>query len=1096
MDDDRRQGRPSGLSAVPRPRLIARLRASPVPPLVVITAGAGFGKSSVVRQWLARSRVIWIGLTVEDRDPSSLLRKIADSVRQAARDPGADHSRRADELLRAAARGGDGTETGTQSRLLADALELATRAERSRAWIVLDDLHEIEGGTSMAMVGGLVRQLPAHVGMVIASRTLLPFPTQRLRSRGLVRELPARELAFDSTELGSVLEDALGPAGAPLAADVMSVTEGWPAAVRLIAEALRALPQERWRSTLASDPSRSVGLFAYLAEEVFAREPAHVTEVIRTIAPFDVVDGELCRDLGVGDGTTVLDDLERRGLFVRRSPDDGGGYVVHGLVRDYVAERLPHSPGELEQARRVGAAWHVRHGRPDAALRLAIASGDAGLIASSVRELGPSLLGRGQADLVVTAIDRLPVEGRSATTLLVQGDAHAFRGRAAAALSAYAGAMGRADASDGRDARHPTPAALAWRIARIHLEFGDPRTAREILETAATSTELLDEALVLAYRALVGYATGDADAVATVRRSVAIADESGDAVARSVAHTVASYLEAGGSRDEARRHRRIALESAEEAGDVVQIVRLRNADDDLPTLDAQFIQATESLAMIEAAGNPVWHVRTLVNRGLVALDLGRLEVAATDFEEARQQASALDPGAEVQPVAFQSELARIRGDLGQAKLGFEQVIERADAVEDRRFSAYARAGLARLLARTEPTRAQELVEQALAETVEHDRPDILVAAAWIAACQDRPADATQLARDAAGRTGSSPGLIATLASALEAEAMADDDAGRRIARLEEASAIWTRIGNRVAAAQTELALAVSRDGMQSEAAAIALDGVRASGVRASAGESAGLLGLLPLIRTPALSVRLFGGFAVLRFGRPVPVSEWKSRKARDILKVLAARRGAPVTRDELIDALWPEDDRQSSSRQTLSVALSLLRRVLDPTRSGPADRYVTTDRQAVALRIDALEIDLKAFVRDARAGLAHLGGGRPAEAIPLLTDAEAAYAGELLPEDLFADWALAPREEARGLYVRVAFALADLALAAGNPALGARYLMRAVAVEPYDESAHIALVRALGVDGRRSDARRAYQAYVTRMAELDIEPAPYPSDDP
>jgi DNA-binding SARP family transcriptional activator len=251
--------------------------------------------------------------------------------------------------------------------------------------------------------------------------------------------------------------------------------------------------------------------------------------------------------------------------------------------------------------------------------------------------------------------------------------------------------------------------------------------------------------------------------------------------------------------------------------------------------------------------------------------------------------------------------------------------------------------------------------------------------------------------------------------------------------------------------------------------------------------------MIPTVATARLSVRVLGGFAVIRSGRPVPISEWKSRKARDVLKILITRHGAPVTRDELIEWLWPDQASDGSAGQLLSVALSHLRRVLDPARASAADRFVTAERQAVALRVDELDVDLQAFVRDARLGLAHVEDGRPDDAATALEAAEARYSGDLLPEDLYADWAIAPREKARGLYVRVASALADLAGGNGDPGLAGRYLMRAVAVEPYDEGAHLGLVRALDADGRRSDARRAYQAYVGRMAELEVEPAPYPT---
>ena len=78
------------------------------------------------------------------------------------------------------------------------------------------------------------------------------------------------------------------------------------------------------------------------------------------------------------------------------------------------------------------------------------------------------------------------------------------------------------------------------------------------------------------------------------------------------------------------------------------------------------------------------------------------------------------------------------------------------------------------------------------------------------------------------------------------------------------------------------------------------------------------------------------------------------------------------------------------------------------------------------------------------------------------------------------------------MYLRVASALASIARKQGDVASAGRFLMRAVAIDPFDEDAQLGLVQALAEEGRRPDARRAYQTYVERMAELEVEPAPFP----
>ena len=162
------------------------------------------------------------------------------------------------------------------------------------------------------------------------------------------------------------------------------------------------------------------------------------------------------------------------------------------------------------------------------------------------------------------------------------------------------------------------------------------------------------------------------------------------------------------------------------------------------------------------------------------------------------------------------------------------------------------------------------------------------------------------------------------------------------------------------------------------------------------------------------------------------------------------------------------------------------------SRAFAPDRFVTGGRDAVALRTRTWRIDLADFLADARAGLEALARGDRADAATLLTAAEARYAGDVLPEDAYADWAVHAREEARSTYGQVLQVLAGLASDRGDHGAAAVYLMRAIGSDPYDEPAHLALVRALADGRHHGEARRAYQAYVRRMAELEIEPASYP----
>ena len=241
------------------------------------------------------------------------------------------------------------------------------------------------------------------------------------------------------------------------------------------------------------------------------------------------------------------------------------------------------------------------------------------------------------------------------------------------------------------------------------------------------------------------------------------------------------------------------------------------------------------------------------------------------------------------------------------------------------------------------------------------------------------------------------------------------------------------------------------------------------------------------MRADGLWVRTLGEFGVLRGGRPVPLGEWQSRKARDVLKILVARRGRPVRRDVLMEALWPEQDPARTANR-LSVALSILRSVLDPGRGAPP--VIVADRYAVALDTERVEIDVEAFLELAADALDRQRQGSREEGLAALEAAERAYAGDFLEDEPDAEWAVALREEARAAYLAVAGLLAS---ASSDPERAVGYRRRVLELDPYDEGAHLALVAGLAALGKHGEAMRAYGRYRGRMQEIGLEPAPAPA---
>ncbi|WP_163507046.1 AfsR/SARP family transcriptional regulator [Fodinicola acaciae] len=238
------------------------------------------------------------------------------------------------------------------------------------------------------------------------------------------------------------------------------------------------------------------------------------------------------------------------------------------------------------------------------------------------------------------------------------------------------------------------------------------------------------------------------------------------------------------------------------------------------------------------------------------------------------------------------------------------------------------------------------------------------------------------------------------------------------------------------------------------------------------------------------AVQTLGRFRVLPSGRAAPAVEWHSKKARDLLKLLVARRGRSIPREALIDALWPGESPARCANR-LSVALSTIRSVLDPARLHPASHFVSTGKHSVALT--NIRVDVEEFLAAARHALM---GQHPTEMVRTraFRRAAALYTGDFLEQDQHNDWAVSLREEAKATYVELLRTLASTAAIARSYDNAAQYNLRILERDGYDEQAHLGLVAVLRGAGQHGEARRRYQVYLDRMDEIGISPMPFPGE--
>jgi DNA-binding SARP family transcriptional activator/tetratricopeptide (TPR) repeat protein len=945
--------------------------------------------------------------------------------------------------------------------------------------LVLDDLHEIGPGDPAArLVEGLVRVAPPLLHVVISSRTPAPFRVERLRGRGQLLEIDGSTLAFTDEETAAVLQTVLGTGEAHLAEVLHAAVQGWPAAARLAGEALRAVPPAE-RDTRLRRALRPGGpVFDYLAEEVFGSEPDDVRRLVAVAAVLPAVSADLCADLGLPAGE-ALDGLEARGFVA--SDENGESYRLHPLLRDFALARLALDPDD-RAALVVGAAhWSAEQGQDREALALFRQAGATDEVAGLLVRRGPAMVARGDAEEVVAAIGTLPGELRDDAIEQLDGEARQVLGDWEGARACFERLVG-----DG-----PIPAAIAWRLGLIHYVRGELAEAVTTYRRGVIDGERpAEEARLLAWWSSAHWLRGEFDVARELAaRALTGAKAAADDRALAVAHTVLAMLAATDSDPRANAaHYLRGLDHAERAGDALQQIRIRVNRGSHYIAEARYPQGIAevdvAIRIADLAGFAMFRALAMNNRGEALLGLGRLDEAIAELERSRALYQRCESRLVAQPLANLGEVYRMRGDLAMARACYEEAVAVADQNRNVQALVPALAGLARIRVEDEPDAALELAERAVDAGAGLGHTRALLGLGWVTLHRGEVDAASGAASEAAAlcrRRRDKAGLAEALE--LQAAILAQGN-GQPEPLLQEALTIRREIGDPLGEARAELMLARVASG----------DGARELALRAhqrflDAGAARYAATALSTDDSPPVRIECLGGFRVLRAGRPVPLRDWPSRKARDLLKILVSRRCRPVPRTQLVDLLWPDDDEAVASPR-LSVALSTVRSVLDPDKKYAADRFVRADRAAVWLDGTEAAVDVEEFLRDARAGL---DGGGSSRSVLVLRAAEAAYAGDFLEEDVYADWAGGLRDEARVAYVRVARALADRAAATGDHDGAAGYLLRILQRDVYDERAHLALVRSFVGGGAHGEARRAYRAYVTRMEELGVEPAPFPA---
>ncbi len=372
------------LDLVVRDALVERLGQAGAP-LVLVTAPAGYGKTTLLAQWVERDArpAAWLQLAGLHDDPVAFLSYLTTALSSIC-----DVDDRVLDLLQ--------TREPPIEEFVLPALGSAVESALPFV-LVLDDAHLVDNTTCWRYVVALLDQLPDGARLALSSRAEPALPLPRLRAAGAVTEIRSDDLRFSAEEARTVLalHDCV-PAAEELHA-LLEATEGWATGIYLALLAGDGCPAADLPAHVRGDEH---AIAEYLTAEVLDRQPAAMVDFLLRTSILDELSAGLCRQVtGRADAAGLLERLARDNLFVTPLDDHDEWHRYHHLFGELLLAQLGRrAPETLPDLHRRAAAWYEVHGDGERAVRHGVAAGDADAVAELAAATCDVLIGTGQEE--------------------------------------------------------------------------------------------------------------------------------------------------------------------------------------------------------------------------------------------------------------------------------------------------------------------------------------------------------------------------------------------------------------------------------------------------------------------------------------------------------------------------------------------------------------------------------------------------------------------------------------------------------------------------------------------------------------------------
>lgn len=1032
--------------------------------LALVVAEAGHGKTTLLADWSRHTRRLttWYRLEPADRDWLTFIRHLIAGGRELE----AAFGIRTLELLQALGPGGP-----TREELIASiATELADcgRAHAQGLTLILDDYHAVDGSPETdPIVKAILDRTGPGFSVVIASRVPPKLPVGKLRARGGVSRLDEDDLHFDLAETDRLFREAYHrPLDPDVVADLRARTEGWAALLTLVRTNLEEQDEPDPRALVAQLSATGGDLYEFLAEEILAALPPPLQRFLERVSVLTAVDVDVAALVDERSAEEVRDairEAEHLGLLSR--PDRGSPHRFHPLVREFLAARLRDDVG------------------PDAVRRLhlqvadTLAATDWETAAWHYREAGAVEEAAGVVD---RAVDRIVASGQfeGARTFLDGSAGPVDRPGALVLRSrlelergnyARAGELARAAA----DAAQGTPLAgiALLNLTAILARYGFDEQAIASAHSALQAT-LTEEQRVIAQATLLlseAQHEGNLELIADLLRGLATQqDRAGHLRYAGITRVnLASLLLWTGRPDEARA---VATQAEKDLAGLAGSAERATASANRLAALLQ-LGHTEALASLDRLVN---HAPSAVARDEAAIEAARLH---TDYGSLQQaQAAADQVGSAALSAGYlggwllaRSVIALRGGDLDSASTLCAEA--REAQVFDTCGGLRLRLQRARIgMALSDASAVIDIAELRRIAHAQRSRPGVALGDVLAALASAGSPDAA-VSRLAPGDDH----LLSVLAEELSRNlSRFGPDARARIEReARTRPARWT----------TALRLALPFDVQAGALLAEIGSSAEREALRQAAGSDKRLrpfaASLARRLATPVF-VRDLGQVVIFLGDRPLDKAT--RRKVVALLCYLSSRTGMAATRDEALEALWPElspDTATNSLHQTIY----FLRRLFEPEyREWMSAGYVQFDGEVLSLDENLVDTSSRACWR-------RITAVRQGD-MGALDELLAAYTGSYALDFAYEDWAAPYRDNLHAAVLACAEGGVQAASARGDWDRVIHLAHQVLAVDPAADAIELQLIRAYKSTGKNAAAAEQYGHYSAFVRdELGAEPS-------